>query len=134
MSNMARKPWEVLITWLPHKALKAISSPRYLPSSTCVLNKQGYPTGTVWPRLSRVGAVTWMVTRGRKKRDKRRPNADDCLMLQAQSWVDLEGLQANSSYTVELQAVTYWGQVRLKSPKASLYFSTTQNSESGKHD
>uniref|UniRef100_A0AAY5KPA9 Anosmin 1 n=1 Tax=Esox lucius TaxID=8010 RepID=A0AAY5KPA9_ESOLU len=43
----------------------------------------------------------------------------------AQSWVDMEGLLANSSYTVELQAVTYWGQVRLKSSKASLQFNTT---------
>ncbi|XP_041940032.1 anosmin-1 isoform X1 [Alosa sapidissima] len=42
----------------------------------------------------------------------------------ARTSVELEGLQANSSYTVELQAVTYWGQVRLKSPKASLHFST----------
>uniref|UniRef100_A0A7N6B1S1 Anosmin 1 n=1 Tax=Anabas testudineus TaxID=64144 RepID=A0A7N6B1S1_ANATE len=48
----------------------------------------------------------------------------------AQTWVDLEGLQQNNSYTVELQAVTYWGQVRLKSSKASLHFSTTQNNES----
>ncbi|KAM7380453.1 hypothetical protein PAMP_003746 [Pampus punctatissimus] len=48
----------------------------------------------------------------------------------AQNWVDLEGLQANNSYTVELQGVTYWGQVRLKSSKASLHFSTTQNNES----
>lgn len=54
------------------------------------------------------------------------------LLSQAQSWVDLEGLQQNSSYTVELQAVTYWGQVRLKSSKASLQFSTAQNNESGK--
>lgn len=46
--------------------------------------------------------------------------------------MDLEGLQQNSSYTVELQAVTYWGQVRLKSSKASLQFSTAQNNESGK--
>ncbi|KAL0963619.1 hypothetical protein UPYG_G00308690 [Umbra pygmaea] len=42
----------------------------------------------------------------------------------AQTWVDLEGLLPNSSYTVELQAVTYWGQVRLKSTKASLHFVT----------
>lgn len=55
------------------------------------------------------------------------------MLSQAQSWVDLEGLQQNSSYTVELQAVTYWGQVRLKSSKASLIFSTTQTNESGKH-
>uniref|UniRef100_A0A1A8E101 Kallmann syndrome 1 sequence n=1 Tax=Nothobranchius kadleci TaxID=1051664 RepID=A0A1A8E101_NOTKA len=50
----------------------------------------------------------------------------------AQSWVDLEGLQQNGSYTVELQAVTYWGQVRLKSSKASLHFGTTQDNESAK--
>ncbi|MED6276740.1 Anosmin-1 [Characodon lateralis] len=50
----------------------------------------------------------------------------------AQNWVDLEGLQQNSSYTVELQAVSYWGQVRLKSSKASLHFSTSQNNESAK--
>uniref|UniRef100_A0A4W4GQT4 Anosmin 1a n=1 Tax=Electrophorus electricus TaxID=8005 RepID=A0A4W4GQT4_ELEEL len=43
------------------------------------------------------------------------------------SSVDLEGLVANSTYTVELQAVTYWGQVRLKSPRASLQFSTAQD-------
>ncbi|KAG5833657.1 hypothetical protein ANANG_G00278210 [Anguilla anguilla] len=42
----------------------------------------------------------------------------------AQNFVDLEGLQANSSYTVELQAVTYWGQVRLKSAKSTLHFTT----------
>lgn len=60
-------------------------------------------------------------------------NSYKCFLLsQAQSWVDLEGLQQNSSYTVELQAVTYWGQVRLKSSKASLQFSTAQNNESGK--
>lgn len=55
------------------------------------------------------------------------------LGFQAQSWVDLEGLLTNNSYTVELQAVTYWGQVRLKSSKASLHFSTAaQNNDSGK--
>lgn len=46
--------------------------------------------------------------------------------------MDLEGLQQNSSYTVELQAVTYWGQVRLKSSKASLHFSTAHNNQSGR--
>ncbi|KAK1167830.1 anosmin-1-like [Acipenser oxyrinchus oxyrinchus] len=42
----------------------------------------------------------------------------------SQNYVDLEGLQPNSSYMVELQAITYWGQVRLKSAKVSLYFRT----------
>uniref|UniRef100_A0AAY5L8E2 Anosmin 1 n=1 Tax=Esox lucius TaxID=8010 RepID=A0AAY5L8E2_ESOLU len=52
----------------------------------------------------------------------------------AQSWVDMEGLLANSSYTVELQAVTYWGQVRLKSSKASLQFNTTAQNVSDKKE
>ncbi|KAG9330269.1 hypothetical protein JZ751_025947 [Albula glossodonta] len=42
----------------------------------------------------------------------------------ALNYADLDGLQANSSYTVELQAVSRWGQERLKSTKASLRFST----------
>uniref|UniRef100_A0A672PPR1 small monomeric GTPase n=1 Tax=Sinocyclocheilus grahami TaxID=75366 RepID=A0A672PPR1_SINGR len=42
----------------------------------------------------------------------------------ARSAVDLEGLQANSSYSVEVQAVSYWGQIRLKSSKASVQFNT----------
>ncbi|XP_076858111.1 anosmin-1 [Brachyhypopomus gauderio] len=50
----------------------------------------------------------------------------------AKSSVDLEGLVANSTYTVELQAVAYWGQVRLKSPRASLQFSTTQDNSHSK--
>ncbi|XP_036431588.1 anosmin-1 [Colossoma macropomum] len=48
----------------------------------------------------------------------------------AKSSVDLEGLVGNNSYTVELQAVAYWGQVRLKSPKASLQFSTALDTHS----
>ncbi|KAG9270977.1 anosmin-1 [Astyanax mexicanus] len=50
----------------------------------------------------------------------------------AKSSVDLEGLVGNSSYTVELQAVAYWGQVRLKSPKASLQFSTAPENNHSK--
>lgn len=42
------------------------------------------------------------------------------------NYVVLEGLQPNSNYMVELQAITYWGQVRLKSAKVSLYFTSTQ--------
>ncbi|XP_062861803.1 anosmin-1 [Trichomycterus rosablanca] len=41
------------------------------------------------------------------------------------NWVDLEGLMVNSTYTVELQAISYWGQTRLKSSKTSLQFNTT---------
>uniref|UniRef100_K7FAI0 Anosmin 1 n=1 Tax=Pelodiscus sinensis TaxID=13735 RepID=K7FAI0_PELSI len=54
---------------------------------------------------------------------KRRKTTDG-----SQNYVVLEGLQPNSNYMVELQAVTYWGQVRLKSAKVSLYFSSTQTS------
>uniref|UniRef100_A0A671PZB8 Anosmin-1-like n=1 Tax=Sinocyclocheilus anshuiensis TaxID=1608454 RepID=A0A671PZB8_9TELE len=42
----------------------------------------------------------------------------------ARSSVDLEGLQANSSYSVEVQAVSYWGQIRLKSARTSVQFNT----------
>uniref|UniRef100_A0A8C6XGW8 Anosmin-1 n=1 Tax=Naja naja TaxID=35670 RepID=A0A8C6XGW8_NAJNA len=52
---------------------------------------------------------------------KRRKTTDG-----SQNYVILEHLQPNSNYMVELQAVTYWGQIRLKSAKVSLYFSSTQ--------
>ncbi|XP_030642975.1 anosmin-1 [Chanos chanos] len=48
----------------------------------------------------------------------------------AKTSVELEGLLANISYTVELQAVAYWGQVRLKSSKAALQFSTALHDDS----
>ncbi|NXD16529.1 KALM protein, partial [Nothocercus nigrocapillus] len=49
-----------------------------------------------------------------------------------QNYVVLEGLQPNSNYNVELQAVTRWGQIRLKSAKVSLHFSTTQDTRNNK--
>ncbi|NXR83896.1 KALM protein, partial [Pycnonotus jocosus] len=58
---------------------------------------------------------------------KRRKTTDG-----AQNYVVLEGLQPNSNYNVELQAVTRWGQIRLKSAKVSLHFSTTQDIRSNK--
>nr|XP_015216972.1 PREDICTED: anosmin-1 [Lepisosteus oculatus] len=67
--------------------------------------------------------VFWSWTVSRKSivpaKKKRRKTTEG-----SQNYVDLEGLQPNSSYMVEVQAVTYWGQVRLKSAKAALYFST----------
>ncbi|XP_051560543.1 anosmin-1-like [Myxocyprinus asiaticus] len=39
---------------------------------------------------------------------------------------ELADLRENRSYTVELQAVSYWGQVPLKSSKAILQFTTSQ--------
>lgn len=38
----------------------------------------------------------------------------------------LDRLQPDSDYSVELQAIAYWGQTRLKSAKVSLHFSPTQ--------
>ncbi|XP_015278455.1 PREDICTED: anosmin-1 [Gekko japonicus] len=58
---------------------------------------------------------------------KRRKTTDG-----SQNYVVLEGLQPNCNYMVELQAVTYWGQVRLKSAKVSLYFSSTQTAVNSK--
>ncbi|XP_022415514.1 anosmin-1 [Delphinapterus leucas] len=43
----------------------------------------------------------------------------------SQNSVTLEPLQPDCDYTVELQAVTYWGQTRLKSAKVSLQFTPT---------
>uniref|UniRef100_A0A8D0GDA3 Anosmin 1 n=1 Tax=Sphenodon punctatus TaxID=8508 RepID=A0A8D0GDA3_SPHPU len=59
---------------------------------------------------------------------KRRKTTDG-----SQNYVVLEGLQPSSNYMVELQAVTYWGQVRLKSAKVSLYFSPTQTTINKEH-
>ncbi|XP_053313377.1 anosmin-1 [Spea bombifrons] len=47
----------------------------------------------------------------------------------SQNYVILEGLQPNSNYMVEIQAITYWGQVRLKSAKVSLSFSSGSSSK-----
>lgn len=38
----------------------------------------------------------------------------------------LDRLQPDSDYSVELQAIAYWGQTRLKSAKVSLHFSPMQ--------
>ncbi|MBZ3880009.1 Anosmin-1 [Sciurus carolinensis] len=50
-----------------------------------------------------------------------------------QNSVVLERLQPDCDYTVELQAITYWGQTRLKSAKVSLHFTPTHTtSRTGK--
>ncbi|XP_054571376.1 anosmin-1 [Eptesicus fuscus] len=53
-------------------------------------------------------------------RRKRRKTADG-----SQNSVVLEGLQPDTDYSVELQAVAYWGQTRLKSAKVRLHFTPT---------
>ncbi|KAK2880219.1 hypothetical protein Q8A73_022917 [Channa argus] len=50
--------------------------------------------------------------------------------LVTESQVELESLRSNRSYSVEVQAVSYWGQTQLKGPRAILHF-TTQRSTSG---
>nr|XP_055071574.1 anosmin-1 [Misgurnus anguillicaudatus] len=56
---------------------------------------------------------------------KRRKTTDG-----AEHSVELDGLLANHSYNVEIQAVTYWGQIRLKSPKAFISFSPQEHNRS----
>ncbi|XP_012585687.1 PREDICTED: anosmin-1 [Condylura cristata] len=57
------------------------------------------------------------------------PSEDDAgpwhTVAQAQTSVVLERLLAGSEYRVEVQAVAFWGQTRLKSAKASLHFTAT---------
>ncbi|KAG7236073.1 hypothetical protein INR49_001352 [Caranx melampygus] len=44
-----------------------------------------------------------------------------------ESQVELDSMRSNRSYSVEVQAVSYWGQTQLKGPRAVLHF-TTQRS------
>ncbi len=49
-----------------------------------------------------------------------------CVFVQDSTYAELDDLRENRSYTVELQAVSYWGQVPLKSSKAIFQFTTSQ--------
>uniref|UniRef100_A0A3B4VBD8 Anosmin 1a n=1 Tax=Seriola dumerili TaxID=41447 RepID=A0A3B4VBD8_SERDU len=40
------------------------------------------------------------------------------------SQVELDSMRSNRSYSVEVQAVSYWGQTQLKGPRAVLHFTT----------
>lgn len=46
------------------------------------------------------------------------------LCPQAATEFELHGLQPNAVHQVQVQAIAYWGQKRLKSPKAQLSFTT----------
>ncbi|XP_026217181.1 anosmin-1a isoform X2 [Anabas testudineus] len=46
-----------------------------------------------------------------------------------ESQVELDSMRSNRSYSVEVQAVSYWGQTQLKGPRAILHF-TTQHTTS----
>lgn len=54
-----------------------------------------------------------------------------CLIvcLCAQSQVELDSMRTNRSYSVEVQAVSYWGQTQFKGPRAVLHFTTQQSTE-----
>ncbi|XP_041821744.1 anosmin-1-like [Chelmon rostratus] len=41
-----------------------------------------------------------------------------------ESQVELDSMRSNRSYSVEVQAVSYWGQTQLKGPRAILHFTT----------
>uniref|UniRef100_A0A3Q2WAJ6 Anosmin 1a n=1 Tax=Haplochromis burtoni TaxID=8153 RepID=A0A3Q2WAJ6_HAPBU len=45
------------------------------------------------------------------------------------SQVELDGMRTNRSYSVEVQAVSYWGQTQFKGPRAVLHFTTQQSTE-----
>ncbi|EHB10143.1 Anosmin-1 [Heterocephalus glaber] len=49
-----------------------------------------------------------------------------------QNSVTLERLQPDCDYTVGLQAISYWGQTRLKSAKVSLHFTSTRAAHNSK--
>ncbi|KAE8278767.1 Anosmin-1 [Larimichthys crocea] len=44
-----------------------------------------------------------------------------------ESQVELDSMRSNRSYSVEVQAVSYWGQTPLKGPRAILHFSTQRS-------
>ncbi|EPY77092.1 anosmin-1 [Camelus ferus] len=73
---------------------------------------------------------SWMVSSKSlvPTKKKRRKTTDG-----AQRAVTLERLQPDCDYTVELQAVSYWGQTRLKSAKVSLQFTSTRAAHNKHH-
>uniref|UniRef100_A0A4W6EJ10 Anosmin 1a n=1 Tax=Lates calcarifer TaxID=8187 RepID=A0A4W6EJ10_LATCA len=48
------------------------------------------------------------------------------------SQIELDSMRSNRSYSVEVQAVCYWGQTQLKGPRAVLHFSTQRSSAQSK--
>ncbi|XP_040888749.1 anosmin-1a [Toxotes jaculatrix] len=46
------------------------------------------------------------------------------------SQVELDSMRSNRSYSVEIQAVSYWGQTQLKGPRAVLHFTTQRATSS----
>ncbi|XP_028254076.1 anosmin-1-like isoform X1 [Parambassis ranga] len=51
-----------------------------------------------------------------------------------ESQVELDSMQSNRSYSVEVQAVSYWGQTQLKGPRAVLHFNTQRANSAAPRD
>lgn len=66
--------------------------------------------------------VSWSVRGAPRLSQNRRENAR--VADGAATEFELRGLQPNSVHQVQVQAVAYWGQKRLKSPRAQLSFTT----------
>ncbi|XP_036378471.1 anosmin-1b isoform X1 [Megalops cyprinoides] len=66
--------------------------------------------------------VTWSVRVARRTGHDRKENSR--VTEGVVSEIELEGLQPNTAYLVQVQAVAYWGQKRLKSSKSQLTFTT----------
>lgn len=53
-----------------------------------------------------------------------------CVCVCVQNHVDLDNLRSNRTYSVEVQAVSFWGQTPLKGPRAIIHFSTRHGASS----
>ncbi|XP_078218805.1 anosmin-1 isoform X4 [Callithrix jacchus] len=106
-------------------------APANLRLANSTINSDGSVTVTiVWDLLEEPDIpvhhykVFWSWTVSSKSlvptKKKRRKTTDGF-----QNSVILEKLQPDCDYVVELQAITYWGQTRLKSAKVSLHFTST---------
>lgn len=51
-------------------------------------------------------------------------------VLVVQNHVDLDNMRSDRTYSVEVQAVSFWGQTPLKGPRAIIHFSTQQSTSS----
>ncbi|KAJ8003593.1 hypothetical protein DPEC_G00149950 [Dallia pectoralis] len=68
--------------------------------------------------------VSWFRATGSSGASGRPKTKSRKMVNGGQSYVELDSLPENRSYIVELQAVSYWGQTPLKSPKATMMFAT----------
>lgn len=53
-----------------------------------------------------------------------------CILFKVKDEVEIEDLQPNTQYLVQVQSVANWGQKRLKSNKALFFFTTPSTGKS----